>query len=219
MARAARVVADPKVMMGKPVIEGTRTTVELILTRLGEAAPPFPTSTPLLVRARTKHETWRGLDRTGAARAKRATRRGRRVRPQSARQIAPRASPPGALHPSAHAAARADAAGRRHQPADAAGVRGQASAIDAALGKPAGQEGLAVAVGVDPVLRRRRPGRHAEDAASQQRRQPQSHGSHDATPLTRVSGSPQCASRLRPPQSRGTVMVAPGATPVPAAQR
>jgi uncharacterized protein (DUF433 family) len=32
----ARIVTDPKVMMGKPVIEGTRITVELVLTRLAE---------------------------------------------------------------------------------------------------------------------------------------------------------------------------------------
>jgi uncharacterized protein (DUF433 family) len=31
-----RIVADPRIMMGKPVIEGTRITVELILTRLAE---------------------------------------------------------------------------------------------------------------------------------------------------------------------------------------
>lgn len=36
MPKTARIVTDPKVMMGKPVIEGTRITVELILTRLVE---------------------------------------------------------------------------------------------------------------------------------------------------------------------------------------
>jgi uncharacterized protein (DUF433 family) len=36
MAKSARIVTDPKVMMGKPVIEGTRITVELVLTRLAE---------------------------------------------------------------------------------------------------------------------------------------------------------------------------------------
>ena len=36
MAKPARIVTDPKVMMGKPVIEGTRITVELVLTRLAE---------------------------------------------------------------------------------------------------------------------------------------------------------------------------------------
>ena len=33
---AARIITDPKIMTGKPVIEGTRITVELVLTRLGE---------------------------------------------------------------------------------------------------------------------------------------------------------------------------------------
>ncbi|MEK7794115.1 MAG: DUF433 domain-containing protein [Candidatus Hydrogenedentota bacterium] len=32
---AARIVSDPKLMMGKPVIAGTRITVELILEKLG----------------------------------------------------------------------------------------------------------------------------------------------------------------------------------------
>jgi len=33
---APRIISDPNVMTGKPVIEGTRITVELILIRLGE---------------------------------------------------------------------------------------------------------------------------------------------------------------------------------------
>jgi len=33
---APRIISDPRIMTGKPVIEGTRITVELILTRLGE---------------------------------------------------------------------------------------------------------------------------------------------------------------------------------------
>ena len=36
MSNAPRIVTDPRIMMGKPVIEGTRITVELILTRLAE---------------------------------------------------------------------------------------------------------------------------------------------------------------------------------------
>ena len=36
MPNAPRIIADRKIMMGKPVIEGTRITVELILTRLAE---------------------------------------------------------------------------------------------------------------------------------------------------------------------------------------
>lgn len=30
------IITNPRIMMGKPAIEGTRITVELILTRLGE---------------------------------------------------------------------------------------------------------------------------------------------------------------------------------------
>jgi uncharacterized protein (DUF433 family) len=36
MPNAPRIITDPRIMMGKPVIEGTRITVELILTRLAE---------------------------------------------------------------------------------------------------------------------------------------------------------------------------------------
>jgi uncharacterized protein (DUF433 family) len=34
--QSSNIIIDPKVMMGKPVIEGTRITVELVLTRLAE---------------------------------------------------------------------------------------------------------------------------------------------------------------------------------------
>jgi uncharacterized protein (DUF433 family) len=36
MVRPARIITDPRIMTGKPVIEGTRITVELVLTRLAE---------------------------------------------------------------------------------------------------------------------------------------------------------------------------------------
>ena len=36
MSSTPRIVVDPRIMMGKPVIEGTRITVELILSRLAE---------------------------------------------------------------------------------------------------------------------------------------------------------------------------------------
>ncbi len=38
MGEACRIAVDPKVMLGKPVIRGTRITVELILRRLAEGA-------------------------------------------------------------------------------------------------------------------------------------------------------------------------------------
>ena len=38
MAVHERIEINPKVMMGKPVIRGTRITVELILRKLGEGA-------------------------------------------------------------------------------------------------------------------------------------------------------------------------------------
>jgi uncharacterized protein (DUF433 family) len=38
MAPLNRIEVNPKVMMGKPVIRGTRITVELILRKLGEGA-------------------------------------------------------------------------------------------------------------------------------------------------------------------------------------
>ncbi len=36
----ARIATDPKIMFGKPVIRGTRVTVEQILRELGEGATP-----------------------------------------------------------------------------------------------------------------------------------------------------------------------------------
>jgi uncharacterized protein (DUF433 family) len=38
MSAQGRIAIDPKVMLGKPVIRGTRITVELILRKLGEGA-------------------------------------------------------------------------------------------------------------------------------------------------------------------------------------
>src|SRR2546428_306560 len=38
MAATDRIVVDPKVMLGKPVIRGTRIPVELIVRKLGEGA-------------------------------------------------------------------------------------------------------------------------------------------------------------------------------------
>ena len=36
MQNDTRIITDPEILMGKPVIAGTRITVELILTRLAE---------------------------------------------------------------------------------------------------------------------------------------------------------------------------------------
>ena len=38
MAANGRIEVNPKVMLGKPVIRGTRITVELVLRKLGEGA-------------------------------------------------------------------------------------------------------------------------------------------------------------------------------------
>lgn len=40
MTSHARIEINPRLMMGKPVIRGTRITVELILRKLGEGATP-----------------------------------------------------------------------------------------------------------------------------------------------------------------------------------
>jgi uncharacterized protein (DUF433 family) len=37
-ARHDRIVSDPQIMRGKPVVKGTRITVELLLEELGEGA-------------------------------------------------------------------------------------------------------------------------------------------------------------------------------------
>lgn len=38
MPYSDRITSDPNIMLGKPVIKGTRITVEIILKRLGEGA-------------------------------------------------------------------------------------------------------------------------------------------------------------------------------------
>jgi uncharacterized protein (DUF433 family) len=40
MSAQGKIEINPKVMLGKPVIRGTRITVELILRKLGEGATP-----------------------------------------------------------------------------------------------------------------------------------------------------------------------------------
>jgi uncharacterized protein (DUF433 family) len=53
MAKAPRIIADPRIMMGKPLIEGTRITVKLILRRLaeGRSVDEILTEYPHLTRA------------------------------------------------------------------------------------------------------------------------------------------------------------------------
>lgn len=57
MPNAERIEINPKIMLGKPVIRGTRVTVELILRKLGEGATEtdlldsYPHLTPEDVRA------------------------------------------------------------------------------------------------------------------------------------------------------------------------
>ena len=52
----ALIVADPKIMMGKPTVAGTRITVELILEKLaaGEAVGQIPASLPRLTDERIR---------------------------------------------------------------------------------------------------------------------------------------------------------------------
>ena len=38
MAYSDRITANPDIMLGKPVVKGTRITVELLLTKLGDGA-------------------------------------------------------------------------------------------------------------------------------------------------------------------------------------
>ena len=57
MVSTDRIEINPKVMLGKPVIRGTRVTVELILRKLGEGASEqqlldaYPRLTPEDIRA------------------------------------------------------------------------------------------------------------------------------------------------------------------------
>ena len=50
--KVARIVSNPDVMLGKPVVEGTRITVEMILERLaeGESVDQMFDSSPTLSR-------------------------------------------------------------------------------------------------------------------------------------------------------------------------
>ena len=61
MTRIEGITVDPKVMLGKPVIEGTRVTVESVLERLGsgdsveEIADSHPRLTSEKVRAAVRY--------------------------------------------------------------------------------------------------------------------------------------------------------------------
>jgi uncharacterized protein (DUF433 family) len=53
---AARIIRDPKVMLGKPILEGTRITVEYILEQLedGETIESVVREHPTLTRERVE---------------------------------------------------------------------------------------------------------------------------------------------------------------------
>jgi uncharacterized protein (DUF433 family) len=61
MTASERIVIDPGIMQGKPVIRGTRITVDLLLRKLGEGASvedlldAYPHLTPEDVRAALAH--------------------------------------------------------------------------------------------------------------------------------------------------------------------
>jgi uncharacterized protein (DUF433 family) len=61
MTVADRIEINPKVMLGKPVIRGTRITVELLLRKLGEGATEddlldaYPRLTPEDIRAAIRY--------------------------------------------------------------------------------------------------------------------------------------------------------------------
>jgi hypothetical protein len=47
MTLTDRIEIDPRIMLGKPVIRGTRIPVELVLRKLNECAPMLICSTPI----------------------------------------------------------------------------------------------------------------------------------------------------------------------------
>jgi hypothetical protein len=98
----------------------------------------------------------------------------------SARRSAPR-SAPGTTHLAADATARVQPAARGDQIADTAAVGGEASAIEAAAREAAGQQRLAVAVGVEANLSRRLRHR-CHNGTGKKCSQPHTCGSHDAGP-------------------------------------